>query len=124
MGPFNVVVAIPVTGIRLDEAYSTFHQTAGKKTFAPKRIRVRVPDSIHFPSPCGLSLQIKNAGNLGLHPISEFVGRHPGFEFAGFRPSLLMLRIELGEQVEVGSLPVPRHSLRRTQIENRTSLWP
>ena len=124
MGPFNVVVTVPVTGIRLDKAHSTFHQTTSKKTFAPKGIRMRVSDSIHFPSPCGLPLQIKNTGNLGLHPISEFVGRHPGFEFTGFLPSLLMLRIELGEQVEVGSLPLPGHSLRRTQIENEPSLWP
>ena len=80
MGPFNVVVTVPVTGIRLNKAHSTFHQTAGKKAFAPKGIGMRVPDPIHFPGCFSLPLQIKNTRNFGLHPICKFVRRHPGFE--------------------------------------------
>ena len=102
MGPLNIVMAVPVAGISLHKAHPTFHQATGQQALARKGIRVRVPDPVHLPGRFSLSLKVKDPRDLGLHPVGQFVGGHPGLEVTGLRPRLLVLRVEPGEEIKIG----------------------
>ena len=69
MRSLNVVVAVPVAGVGLDEADSLLDEAARQQTFAAKGISLAIADAVAFERRFFLVGEVEDTGHLGLHAV-------------------------------------------------------
>ena len=122
VGPLDVIVRVPSTGVELNETDSLLHQPPCQKTLAAKRLGFRLPDSIALLRGCGLLIEVQNLRNLHLHTEGKFIRLHPGRERFITRMLVGMFLVQPCQQIEILSL-VSRSEFRsRSEIKDGGAL--
>ena len=110
VGALDVVVAVPVSGVGLDEADAFFEEASGEEAFPAEGIGVWISDAVGVEGALFFAFEVDEVGNFHLHAVGELVGGHACGEVAAIRAVGKVVLVEFCEEVEVCALSLGAHS--------------
>ena len=119
VGALDVVVAVPVSGVGLDEADAFFEEASGEEAFPAEGIGVWISDAVGVEGALFFAFEVDEVGNFHLHAVGELVGFHACCEIGVLGIFAGVLVVELCEGIKCGTLVVARLERLRFEVEKR-----